>query len=374
MSVALRGNLRDFGIAEVFQLIGQQRKTGVLEIVADDQTVRLAFDEGAVVWAGPASNSEDAVLGDRLVRCGLLTTSALSRLFAEGEASARSLAALAVANDVVSQRDIEQISDLIKRDTIFQVLRWSGGSFHFSAQSVQHDQPPEKLLAAEQILMDGLRMMDEWQTFAAQVPSDETIFQRCGSFEAYRQRVGADARPRLSQGEAIFALVDGRLSVRRIIDLSRLGVFEATRVFAELRTAGVVDPLSVKQARRARRISEQPVQPMAQKVRWWLAAAFPLAVLALMVSVAFNSLSSQVDQPGFPILRSPLDEARYVFEKRRLRHALEAYRYQWGTWPSDLAELARTGLLGRGALTPSDGPAYYYARREGGVVLLAPEH
>ena len=32
MAVALHGNLRDFGIGEVFQLIGQQRKTGVLEV------------------------------------------------------------------------------------------------------------------------------------------------------------------------------------------------------------------------------------------------------------------------------------------------------------------------------------------------------
>jgi len=32
VSVALHGNLRDFGIGEVFQLIGQQQKTGVLEV------------------------------------------------------------------------------------------------------------------------------------------------------------------------------------------------------------------------------------------------------------------------------------------------------------------------------------------------------
>ena len=32
MGVALRGNLEDFGIADVFQLIGQQRKTGVLDL------------------------------------------------------------------------------------------------------------------------------------------------------------------------------------------------------------------------------------------------------------------------------------------------------------------------------------------------------
>jgi hypothetical protein len=39
VSVALRGNLRDFGISEVFQLIGQQRKTGVLEIAGPDERV-----------------------------------------------------------------------------------------------------------------------------------------------------------------------------------------------------------------------------------------------------------------------------------------------------------------------------------------------
>ena len=63
MSVALHGNLKDFGIAEVFQLIGQQCKTGLLEISGDTQKVQLAFDEGRVVWASPVGNSEFAVLG-----------------------------------------------------------------------------------------------------------------------------------------------------------------------------------------------------------------------------------------------------------------------------------------------------------------------
>ena len=44
MAVALRGNLQDFGIADVFQLIGQQRKTGLLDISNEGRTLRLAFD------------------------------------------------------------------------------------------------------------------------------------------------------------------------------------------------------------------------------------------------------------------------------------------------------------------------------------------
>ena len=42
-------------------------------------------------------------------------------------------------------------------------------------------------------------------------------------------------------------LIDGRLSVRRVIDLSRLGTFEATRALAELRQAGVIDVVETVQ-------------------------------------------------------------------------------------------------------------------------------
>ena len=95
MAIALRGNLKDFGIAEVFQLIGQQRKTGKLEITGGGGLeVSLTFDEGAVVWASPVSRREYEVLGQRLVRCGLLTQEILTSLLSESEASARSLPSL----------------------------------------------------------------------------------------------------------------------------------------------------------------------------------------------------------------------------------------------------------------------------------------
>ena len=178
MSVALHGNLKDFGIAEVFQLIGQQRKTGLLEIGGETQRVQLAFDGGAVVWASPVGKSEFAVLGDRLVRCGLITRAKLDEMLRESESSARSLPALLIQSATVDKCDLEEIAELLSRETIFEVMRWSGGSFHFSAQPIHHDTPPEKLLGAEQILMDGLRMLDEWRTFEASVPGEDTVFGR----------------------------------------------------------------------------------------------------------------------------------------------------------------------------------------------------
>ncbi|MBC8341459.1 MAG: DUF4388 domain-containing protein, partial [Proteobacteria bacterium] len=96
MAVALRGNLQDFGIAEVFQLIGQQRKTGMLKISNEGAEVCLAFDHGAVVWAAPAAKSEDETLGKRLIRCGYVTAQSLASLHAEANSSGRPFRGLLV--------------------------------------------------------------------------------------------------------------------------------------------------------------------------------------------------------------------------------------------------------------------------------------
>ena len=68
MSIALHGNLRDFGIAEVFQLVGQQRKTGTLVVGEGSDAVFLSFDEGRVVNGGVVdSGGEGGSLGRQLV-------------------------------------------------------------------------------------------------------------------------------------------------------------------------------------------------------------------------------------------------------------------------------------------------------------------
>ena len=77
-------------------------------------------------------------------------------------------------------------------------------------------------------------------------------------------------------------------------------------------------------------------------------------------------------------VRHLLPDAHYqrvydLFEARRLLHTIEAQRYVTGSWPRDLAQRDETGLLGREMLAPPSTRPYYYAVREGGVLLLAPE-
>ena len=371
MAVALHGNLKDFGIAEVFQLIGQQRKTGVLEIKGPDARVQLAFDEGAVVWASPVGNSEFAVLGDRLVRCGLVTKPKLQDLMGESVASARALPTLLVSSGAVDQADLDEINELLSRETIFAVMRWTGGSFHFDAQPVHHNTPPEKLLAAEQILMDGLRMLDEWQTFQVLVPDEDMVFEPVGQLEVYRQQVSGDARGRSEGAERIFQLVDGRLTVRRIIDLSRLGTFEATRILADLHSANMIRPMTGAPARKAMKV-ERDRPPIFEQVKLVASAVLPLVLLAGLVWLGFEGRAAPNRLRGDPVPSSPLADVRQDFELRRLRHAIETRRMITGDWPETLEDTAPRDLERVFALTDSEAAPYYYERRDGGILLLAP--
>jgi len=59
--------IEDFGIADVFQLIGQQRKTGILELTTPAATFSLELEAGDIVHAHSNHTPQGQRLGDILV-------------------------------------------------------------------------------------------------------------------------------------------------------------------------------------------------------------------------------------------------------------------------------------------------------------------
>ena len=77
--MALEGTLKDFSLADIFQLIGLQRKTGVLTLRSKDDTVTVTFLDGKVVGADSLSHRLENRLGHVLIRSELLTQDQLNR-------------------------------------------------------------------------------------------------------------------------------------------------------------------------------------------------------------------------------------------------------------------------------------------------------
>ena len=371
MSVALHGNLRDFGIAEVFQLIGQQRKTGTLVVEGEGGAIFLAFDAGRVVRGGPVdSRSTREPLGPQLVRAGYLTRVQLDDLQRESQRSARPMRDLLLGSGLIEPGTLDEVQHLLTRETVFDVMRRESGDFDFVAESVVHDTPPEHLLGAEQILMDGLRMLDEWQTFASIVPDPEMVFRRVGHLATARAVTAGkgDGDARLGHAERVLQLIDGRLPVRRIVDLSRIGTFEATRALAELRQAGVIDVApTTGRARRASRPAARRL-PIGALLRTALATALPFVALGGLIWQLQTRVEAGGGVAGAALPLRAVEELGRRLEGERIRGHLEAHRFEHGSYPARLDALAEA----LPSLTAERLGDYYYAVRGDEVVLLAP--
>ena len=160
--------------------------------------------------------------------------------------------------------------------------------------------------------------------------------------------------------------------MRRVIDLARLGTFEVTRILAELRRAGLMEPLDPSQ------VPEPKAMPVLEarspRMRSALAAVLPLLLLASLAATVLLAPKVGDLEAGYQLQSGPLARARSAYETERVRKALEAYQFSNGRWPDSLDELVSDGFLEASALTPSAGRPYYYGRREDAAVLLAPRH
>ncbi|HXK23328.1 MAG TPA: DUF4388 domain-containing protein [Myxococcota bacterium] len=372
MSVGLSGNLKDFGLADVFQLIGQQRKTGVLELRSKKSRVQLVFDRGAVVSAAPAGGreSDSDPLAEMLVRCGLLTRERAVAAAEACKASAQPLTRVIVDRGWIAARELARVQDVLTRDTIFDVLRWTQGSFDFLARPVEHERDPASLLGAEQILMDGLRMLDEWRELVTRVPADATVFARVGDLESYTQKAGEESPARQEAARRLFGLIDGRLSMRRVIDLALVGNFEGLRIFTALQESHAIEAVRIAGGSAAGLgRGELSLVPFLKGVA---ASVIPISLLAGAVWFAARHPAPTV--PAHPIVRSSLESLREGHATRRLSAAVDTYRLLEGRSPDHLEALLRRGVVGADALAAPEGRPYYSALRADGLILLAPEH
>jgi len=375
VSVALHGNLHDFGIGEVFQLIGQQQKTGVLEVQHEEVRLRITFDSGAVVAGDRVGAYERANLGDMLVRTGLITPQrlvALERQIAEHGAE---LEALLREGGELRGDQLDEIISLVTRETLFELLRWTRGSFHFTAGPVVHSRTAAQCIPAEQLLMDGLRMLDEWRSFDEAAVDPEAVFEATSRFEDFRRAQPGDGPDKLAVAERLFLLIDGREPVQRVVDLSRLGSFEGARWLTRFRRAGLIE--RVLPALVAKKQRRRQALALAQ------GKGVPGALLALLPWLLLGAIVLRLAAPESPrpggaetLAEQALRyEVEASFETLRLRNLADAYRYARGEWPAGLTDLRRFFHDARRQepLAPLDPREYYFAQRGESFLVLAPE-
>jgi hypothetical protein len=246
--MALRGNLRDFSLPDVFQLVTLSGKTGVLRIKRDDAEGSVWFRDGEIFFAQSDWHREP--LGTRLVAAGKITPSALSKALEvqKGEgADGRRLGQILQDEGYITDKVLEAFVQEQIQDTIFDLFRWDSGDFDFE----QLESPPVEdiglSVSIENVVMEGSRRLEEWNRIKKKIPSMGIVFKMAtapgeGTFDIS-----------LKPAEWNLLLkVDGTRSVEELArDFDRTD-FEVARVIYGLFSAGLLEVATDEEAEKLR--------------------------------------------------------------------------------------------------------------------------
>jgi hypothetical protein len=380
--MALQGTIRDFGLPDIFQLIGLQRKTGILTLTndKDDETVTVTFENGMVVMADSSGRRLEDRLGNVLVKQGKISRERLEDALATQKQTLQRLGHILATQSAITTRDLREALAVQVSQIVFRVFRWRDGRYLFNAtDSVDFDRENFDPMSADFILMEGIRMVDEWPIIEKKIPSFDIVFRpvvdpslidvgqapspngsavegRTGTGTA-RIRLGADE-------ERVFRKVDGTRTVQAIIDATGTGEFEVCRTLFDFLNRNLIAPAG-REAVARDRSADDGSEP----------SALPgYAVAGLVAALALAGLLVQLRAPfavtGLPgVLAGTSDVLRDgVLRSRlaRLELAVEAWRATHGRPPATLEELVEAGLVDRRHLTdPWARPIRYEVEASG---------
>jgi len=370
--MALSGTLKDFGIADILQLIGHQTKTGTLILKSGNDEVDVVFVDGAVVFATQKARNRADLLGALLVRAELMTDEKLEEALTEQQRSLKRLGDVLVAGNYVDAEKLSQVMRLQTTETLYKLFRWKTGTYEFTQEDVDAQMSGFEPIRAESILLEGFRRMDEWPAVRKKIPWNDATFERMKSIDEPPEGDGGGGSP-MENHRLVYGLaVEGR-TAEKVADVSLLGEFEALKALVELQEWGYLKVMPPERGTRA------AVKGLAEGGRRLATSG---ALLRLALSAAFFAATLFVVHLMAPALGATRaqDPARRGAVARllshgqllRLENALELYRLEHGEYPRELRQLVDGRVVEAEDLRYPFREPYYYRRTQHGFVLLPP--
>lgn len=224
----LAGDLADFSLADVLQLLSVTGKSGTLRLTTTTATGRVVLVDGRVEDA--SCDAERVPVARRLLGLGLVAGETLLGLLPDGAElpSDRGLVAALVAGEQLdADRGREVLRDQVV-DAVFDLARWDEGTFTFEGAEVALHGPVQLTATVDELLGEAADRLEEWERIAGCTgPGDAVVTIRRPGTPPEAIELDGDAW-------ALLSLVDGRRSVDELVALTGQGAFATRRTLAGL--------------------------------------------------------------------------------------------------------------------------------------------
>ena len=369
--MALQGDLRDFSITEIVQLIGQQFKTGVLNVQHGRKKVEIYFVDGMIVHVFSSYRAKKDLLGEILVNAQVITQGQLDQALKAQEETLQYLGEILIDLQLLKKEEVLRVIQNQIYETIYDLFRWGEGNFRFDLRLVEKYRRIPLALSPENALLNVLRMLDEWPEIENKISSPYIVFEKVPAEE---MEDGYDDIAELgekisAEGEVVHGLVDGKRTVQEIVDRSLSGKYNVYDSLVKLGDAGLIRRIGIERPGFRDLVGGKTFRNFSLILRFGvLFAILFLLIISFKPFLKDVVINSRIEKPEVNLPRAYSGN----LHRTKIMRALEIYLMERGEYPEDLQQLVSSGILADWDLFSEDGKPYQYKVTGDGRISLSP--
>lgn len=258
--MALKGNLQDFSLTQLLNLINLARKTGVLHLSRPNSGgAKLFFREGRLI--DTALDGQAPELTTLLFRIGKITTQQQKTVLEHATMRTdKEIALLLINSGFANQADIVSAVRSSLLDTVYLLFTWAEGAFFFEPSVLPSDDRISVPIHLEGIIMEGTRRVQEWEMLQDELPDLDMAMK-------FTERPNTNLRDiSLSVDEwRVISFINPRNSIRQIAEVNKMNEFQIRKIVYRMMSAGLVELIHPDGAAPKRLLTKPGAEPVPQR-------------------------------------------------------------------------------------------------------------
>ena len=216
------------GIAPILQHAARLSYACQLSITNEEDTFRTLVEikAGKIIDVRPEKRPSAELLGERLVRQGVLSKAELKRALALHKKGQGRIGEVLLDAGVVTTAQVQTAVDVQSLDALYALFDLRSGSYEESSCEGLERRHTMTPISVEGAISEGFRRAESWPLIRARPNNYGIVLQR--------SQGGGDATVLEGDPGYILPLVDGKKSVRALVEASGLGEFRTLKALTVL--------------------------------------------------------------------------------------------------------------------------------------------
>lgn len=234
MDIPLKGSIRNNSLVKLLVYLNRNRMTGTLSLETPVFTKKAYISKGDAVFA--SSTFEDDRLGEMLIKAGKISVEQYDRSVELLKSSKKRQGAILVELGYLTPKDLFWGVKYQVKEIIHSMFLIEDGQYEFAEGGIPTEEVITLKMSMANLIYEGVRKIDNWTRIRNEMPETDSVLKLSSDPLTLFQQIELS-----SQDKKILSLVDGKKTIKNVIDGSWMGSFEALKILYVLWSLGMVE-------------------------------------------------------------------------------------------------------------------------------------